>query len=63
MNNIHKCLMHIIACCVCVLLISLQANRERLEELVNEKNAGNVDELVDLVHQNQIILKQMKVSK
>ena len=55
--------MHIIACCVCVLLISLQANRERLEELVNEKNAGNVDELVDLVHQNQIILKQMKVSK
>ena len=48
--------------CLCF-MNSLQANRERLEELVNEKNAGNVDEFVDLVHQNQIILKEMKVSK
>lgn len=41
---------------------SLQEDHARLETLVNEKNAGNVDELVELVHENQIILRQMKVS-
>lgn len=39
---------------------SLQQDHARLEKLVDEKNAGNVDELVELVHENQIILRQMK---
>jgi len=39
---------------------SLQQDHARLEKLVKEKNAGNVDELVELVHENQIILRQMK---
>ena len=40
---------------------ALQRDHERLERLVREKNAGNVDDLLALVHENQLILRQMKV--
>ena len=40
---------------------ALRQDHERLERLVREKNAGNVDDLLALVHENQLILRQMKV--
>lgn len=39
---------------------SLKGANERLEELVNVENRGNVDELVKLVHENQSVLHDMK---
>jgi len=39
---------------------SLKDSKDRLELLVKEKNSGNVDELVALVHDNQLVLRKMK---
>ena len=41
-------------------MLSLKENNERLEQVV-KANGGNVDELVSLVQENQVLLRQMKV--
>ena len=41
-------------------MLSLKENNERLERVV-KANGGNVDELVSLVQENQVLLRQMKV--